>query len=87
MKLKLFTSKTCPNCPNAKKVCEELEKEGVNVEYYDTDDPDGMAEAAFHSVMSTPTSVFVDAEDNELESWRGIPPDSQKVHELLKNFG
>lgn len=79
MKIKLFTKKDCPNCPPAKKVAEELEAEGVTVEYYDVDDVDGMAEGSFYMVMATPTTVLVDDSGNEVESWRGAAPDVEKV--------
>lgn len=79
MKVKLFTRKDCPKCPSAKQICQELEKEGITIEYYDTDTVDGMAEGAFYSVMSTPTTVVVNSEDEELKSWRGKPPDKEAI--------
>ena len=79
MKLKLFTQEDCPNCPPAKNVCAELEKEGVTIEYHDTGKPDGLAESMLYEVMSTPTLVHVDDADDEIFAWRGQTPTKQDV--------
>ena len=77
MKLKLFTSQTCPNCPPAKEFAEKI-KSKIEVEYFDIDTSNGLAEAAMYGVMSVPSLVLVDNEDNELELWRGeVPTDEQ----------
>jgi len=83
MKIKLFTKEDCPNCPPAKKVCAELEGEGIAVEYHDTGNPAGLAESMLYSVMATPTSVLVDDNDDEVESWRGTPPDKEQIKNLV----
>jgi len=83
MKLKVFTKKDCPNCPPAKEVAQQLEAEGVTVEYYDVDEVDGMTEGSFYMVMATPTTILVDDHGKEIESWRGKPPDAIKVKGYL----
>jgi len=69
MRIKLFVKQDCPRCPEAKYACE-----GLDVEVYDLAHVDGLAEAAFHSVMSTPTVLVVDSGGSEIAAWRGEPP-------------
>ena len=83
MKLKLFTQPSCPNCPNAKQLCEKLENKGINVEYHDIKTEEGLAEALFFNVMSTP-SIIVVKDGDEIKSWRGTTPSIQEVLEWLK---
>jgi glutaredoxin len=83
MKLKVFTKKDCPNCPPAKKIVKELEESGITVEYFDTEDVDGMAEGSFYMIMATPSTVLVDDSGKEIDSWRGVPPDAEKVREYF----
>ena len=84
MKLKLFIKKDCPNCPAAKKVVKDLEEAGVPVEYYDVNTIDGMTEGSFYMIMATPTTVLVDGSGKEIDSWRGQPPDAEKVKSYIK---
>jgi len=69
MHIKLFVKQDCPRCPEAKHACE-----GLDVEVYDLSDVDGLAEAAFHGVMSTPTVLVVDSGGCEVAAWRGEAP-------------
>jgi glutaredoxin len=80
-KLKVFTKKDCPNCPKAKTLGAEIEKEGkIEVEYFDVEQADGLAEAQLYSVLATPTLVFCDEnpDENEIKSWRGETPNSKE---------
>ncbi len=79
MKVKIFTKKTCPKCPAAKELASELEKRGVDVNLYDLDNPDGLAEAAMYNVMATPTIIITDNENNEEKSFRGTVPNLEEV--------
>ena len=84
MKLKVFTKENCPNCPAAKKVAEAIEDEGkLQVEYFNVDDPDGLAEAQFFSVLATPTMVLADDTDKEVASWRGAAPEKKEVYDKM----
>jgi glutaredoxin len=65
MKLKVFTKKDCPNCPPAKKVIKELENSGIPIEYFDTEEIDGMTEGSYYMVMATPTTDEKKEEDSE----------------------
>jgi thioredoxin-related protein len=79
MKLKLFWRKECKKCQPAKMACKYLEENGFEVEYYDIDTVNGMAEAAFYEVISTPTAIVVDERGNEIASWRGEVPDTKII--------
>jgi hypothetical protein len=70
VRIKLFVKDDCPRCPEAKHACRELD----GVEVYDVADIDGLAEASFHSVLSTPTVLVVDANGAEVAGWRGEAP-------------
>jgi thiol-disulfide isomerase/thioredoxin len=77
--LKAFWKEDCPRCPQMKQVVEQLRKNGYKVQYFDIETVDGLAEGAFHSVLSTPTLLLVDDKDRELAQWRGIIPTMEEV--------
>jgi glutaredoxin len=81
-KLKVFTKNDCPRCPAAKRLGEEIKKEGaIEVEFYSTDEADGLAEAQLYSVLATPTLVLCqkNADEEEIQSWRGEAPTKEDV--------
>ena len=82
MILKLFWKKDCPNCPEAKELGKKLEDD-ISVQYCNIDTVDGLSEACMLNVMSTPTIVLVDDENNEIESWRGLVPDLEQIKERI----
>jgi hypothetical protein len=58
--LMLFTKEDCPNCPQAKKVIEDLKGElgdRIAVRRYLLDDEEDLLTALQHQVMSTPAVV------------------------------
>lgn len=71
MVIKLFVKDNCPRCPAAKHVCAGID----GVEVYDVGQVDGLAEAAFHGVLSTPTVLVVDTSGSEIAGWRGEAPE------------
>jgi len=81
--IKIFTKAKCPKCPAAKEMGTELKKEGVRVVNYDLDTIDGLAEASFYSVLSTPSVIIEDEEEREVMSWRGMVPTLQEVKQYL----
>jgi glutaredoxin len=84
MKIQLFTQKDCPKCPPAKETLKELRAEhDVDVCEFDIETVDGMAEAAYYGIMSTPAVVLIDEEENEVISWRGVPPDKSRILNIL----
>jgi thiol-disulfide isomerase/thioredoxin len=84
--IKLFWQKDCGKCPTAKNVLTELERVGnvrVKITSFDIGTLDGMTEAAYHEVLSTPTTIVVDKEENELAAWRGEPPTLRELENML----
>jgi thiol-disulfide isomerase/thioredoxin len=84
MLLKLFWKKNCPKCPPAKEATEALEREGIPVEYLDVETVEGRAEAVYYQVLSTPTAVLVGSDGEEIESWRGKPPQRERILQLFE---
>jgi len=81
--IKIFTKAKCPKCPAVKEIGTELKKEGMPVLNYDLDTIDGLAEASFYSIRSTPSIIIEDEEEREVISWRGIVPTVQEVKQYL----
>jgi hypothetical protein len=81
--IKIFTKAKCPKCPAVKEIGKELKKEGVSVLNYDLDTIDGLAEASFYSILSTPSIVIEDEEEKEVMSWRGVVPTLEEVKQHL----
>jgi hypothetical protein len=84
--IKLFWQEDCVRCVPAKEICNILIERKVPVRLYDIGTIDGMTEAAFHEVISTPTTIIVDDDDNELGAWRGEAPSLDEIQETLENF-
>ena len=84
--IKIFTKAKCPRCPAVKEIGKELKKEGVSVLSYDLDTIEGLAEASFYSILSTPSIIIEDEEEKELMSWRGVVPTLQEVRHHLSPF-
>jgi hypothetical protein len=66
MQLKVFVKEDCPNCPAAKEVANQFPFSRL----YNLDEAEGLAEAAFHSVLCTPSMVLVDDQEMVIQSWR-----------------
>ncbi len=81
--LKIFTKAKCPKCPAVKEMGAELKNEGVPVFSYDLDTIEGLAEASFYSILSTPSIVIEDEAEREVISWRGVVPTLQEVKQYL----
>jgi hypothetical protein len=81
--IKIFTQAKCPKCPAAKEIGMALQKEGMPVLNYDLDTIDGLAEASFYSIFSTPSIIIEDEEEREVISWRGVIPTLQVVKQFL----
>ncbi|GAI62736.1 unnamed protein product [marine sediment metagenome] len=80
MKVKIFWQKNCPHCPEAKNLGKQLEKE-TEVQYFNVDTVDGLAEASYYDIASTPSIVFLDNNDNEIKIWRGKTPRLEEIGE------
>ncbi len=81
--MKIFWQENCPNCPPAKELGKQLEEMGIKVKYYNTKDPDGLAEATMFGIMNTPAVTIAEG-DNEIKSWKGEVPSLDEVKENLE---
>lgn len=81
--IKIFTKSDCPKCPQAKKIAEELIKEGLEVVHYDLDTVEGLAEAAYYSILSTPSIIIENETEDEIASWRGVLPNPHELRQIL----
>ena len=82
MKIKIFWQKNCPHCPEARNIGKQLEKE-TEVQYFDVDTVDGLAEASYYNIASTPSIVALDNADNEIKIWRGKIPRLDEIREEM----
>jgi glutaredoxin len=82
--IKIFTKAECPKCPAAKEIGSILQQEGLQVNYYDLETPDGLAEGAFYSVLSTPTIIIEDQDERILAGWRGSIPTLQEIQGVIR---
>ncbi len=85
--VKIFTRAQCPKCPAAKDLGKRLEQEGVTVFQYDVDTTEGLAEASFYSIFSTPSLMIEDEEGKEVAGWRGKVPTLEEVRSRLQLSG
>ncbi len=77
--LKVFVKENCQKCPAAKEVADRFPE----TELYDVEETDGLAEAAYYSVLCTPSIVVVDEEGNEIFAWRCEVPSTKDIVERL----
>ena len=84
MKLKIFTKLDCPNCPAAKKIGKQLEKKGAKIDWFDLDEEEGLSEAVYFDVLSTPSFIITDESDSEIKAWRGDLPTADALLKELK---
>ncbi|MCL6473301.1 MAG: thioredoxin family protein [Firmicutes bacterium] len=78
-KIKVFWKENCAKCPAAKALVAESPK----AELFNIDEVDGLAEAAFYGVMSTPSIVVIDDSGQEIQSWRGEVPSREEIAKWL----
>ena len=81
--VKIFIKAKCPKCPAVKEIGLTLKEEGIHVYHYDLDTLDGLAEASYYSILSTPSIVIEDEKEEEVFSWRGVVPTLQEVKRHL----
>lgn len=65
MNIKIFISPDCPKCVSAKKLADDLTRQHHTVEKYDISTTEGLAEAAYYSIQTTPF-VIIERSDNTL---------------------
>ncbi len=81
VKVKLFWRENCPKCPSAK----ALLVNSVNAEYFNVDEVDGMAEAAFYGVLSIPSIVVAKEDGKEIKAWHDEVPLQGEIEKWLVN--
>ncbi|WP_455392875.1 hypothetical protein [[Eubacterium] cellulosolvens] len=81
--IKFFWQEDCPKCVPAKDMCNKLIERKIQVKQFDIQTIDGMTEAAFHEVLATPTTIIVDDNENELQSWRGVAPTFEDLEQNI----
>ncbi len=71
MQLKVFTLPTCPKCPAAKQISQEVAKKlGIEYKEIDLTSHDGHLEGLMYQIMSAPSIVL---DDEVLSRGRSIP--------------
>ena len=87
MKLKLFTLPSCPQCPTAKKVAEELIKQrtDLTLDVLDLSDVNNMTAALMLQIVSTPSFVIDDTPIfiGELPTLKAL---NEKIEEYKKQM-
>jgi hypothetical protein len=81
--VKIFIKAKCPKCPAVKEIGMNLKEEGFPVYHYDLDTIDGLAEASYYSILSTPSIIIEDDQEREVIGWRGVVPTLQEVKQHL----
>lgn len=73
--ISLFTSPTCPFCPAAKKVVDEVkqERKDIIVKEFDSGTPEGKVESMKHGIQSVPTIFVQGPKHPEVLGFRGAP--------------
>jgi hypothetical protein len=84
MKLKIFTKVDCPNCPLAKALGKKFETNGTAVEWYDLDEEEGLMEAVYQDVLSTPSLLVFTENDTLAKAWHGKVPEENELKKALK---
>lgn len=82
MRIILFWKENCAKCPEAKKLLSQLKIE--EYESFDVDTEDGLTEASYYNVLSTPSILILDNDDEEIAGWRGIVPSIVEILDALK---
>lgn len=80
MRVKLFYKPGCPKCPEAKEL---LDKVGNPVEEFNIENVDGLAEATYYGIASTPSIVVLDENNNEQIVWKGTVPTKEELSKWL----
>ena len=91
MRLLVFTSSNCPHCPKAERVVREIAPDysdkGVSHEKIRMKTPEGKDFSLKYHVMSTPTILFLDEEENEIGRIVGAPSENSLRNKIEKLLG
>ncbi|MDD2678772.1 MAG: thioredoxin family protein [Candidatus Nanoarchaeia archaeon] len=75
----VFTMQNCPNCPNAKKLCEEVSKE-MKIKFKVIDIKEDFLTALIYQVMETPSIAL-----NDETIFFSEVPSKQELKKEIKN--
>jgi glutaredoxin len=82
--LKIFTLKTCPNCPQAKKIVKEVAEEfNLKITEIDMETPEGQIEGLMYQIMSTPSIAI----DNDVVARGKLISKKELMDEVKKKLG
>ena len=85
-KVKLFWKAECPLCGSAKIIGGMLKQDGLVVDDYNLDTADGLAEASYYGIRSTPTMIIEDEEENAIASYAGQIPTPLEVKKAISRY-
>jgi len=83
MKILIFTKEDAPEMRGALDRGKELEEAGQTVEYYDTDDVEGISKAQLYDVYTTPSFVVARDDGSMIQVWRGKIPAKSEIEQVL----
>jgi hypothetical protein len=84
--IKVFVKDGCSRCPAAKDLAGKLKNEGYEVHEFQMETAEGLAESVYYGVLSTPTMMLVDREDNPVTAWRGTVPAVDEIRGAMAAF-
>lgn len=83
MIFKIFIRRAgCSKCHEVLKWCKTFKNKGVQFELYDLDTTDGLGEASYYGVMSVPTIIETDPDDDEINRFT----DLKELSQYLEHF-
>ena len=81
MVVKIFWEENCTKCPHARRLGQQLQSMGHKVVFLNVKDQNGIDQAIYHDVLSTPSVVIADTTNREIASWKSSTP---RVDEVIK---
>lgn len=84
IRFKYFTADNCPNCEASKKAIEAVRKLEIGFKEYKSSNADGLAEASYYGVQTTPTLILLNG-PKEVNRWSGVI-DKKKLTVELKGY-
>jgi len=87
-KVKIFSQEKCPTYKDAQEYMKLLRRENISFEYCDVSTLEGLAEAAYHDILSsggiiTPSVAITDNNGKEIALWKGMLPVLDEIKNKL----
>jgi hypothetical protein len=88
-KVKIFSQEKYATYKDVREYMKFLGRENISFEYCDISTPDGLAEAAYHNILSSgrmipPCVVIINDDGEEIAFWKGIHPVLEEIKNNLK---